>query len=57
MPEWRLRDQMALYGLRDAVEADYLDYARSISQKANEPNSYEEYFDTITYAKGSSYFI
>lgn len=52
MPEWRLRDQMVLHGLREAVSPDCLVNARSLSQKADEPNNYDEHFDKITYAKG-----
>lgn len=52
MPKWRLRDQMALHGLRAAVEVDNQLNARSISQKVEEPSNYKEYFDNITYYKG-----
>lgn len=53
MPRWRLRDQLALHGLRGAVEVDGQLNARSISQKAEEPSNYENHFDKISYTKGS----
>lgn len=53
MPRWRLRDQLALHGLRGAVEVDGQLKARSISQKAEEPSNYENHFDKISYTKGS----
>lgn len=54
VPEWRLRDQLALFGLRESVFADCLPNARSMSQEASEINNYEKHFDRITYNKGFS---
>lgn len=52
MPDWKVTEQAVFYWLRTGVEIDYLENARSLSQKADRAKDYEKYFDYIAYTKG-----
>lgn len=52
MPGWRLKDQLAIAGMRDAVSVDGLETARHMSMDAKKPRDFEKFFDTIIYDKG-----
>lgn len=53
MPHWRSREQSIIYWMKSAVKVDQLENARSMSQEAEQPSNYTDYFDVIPYTKGS----
>lgn len=54
MPLWRLKEQVAIIGMRDAILVDSLERSRALSTDPETPKDFENFFDKITYDKGNN---
>lgn len=52
MPGWRLKEQLVIIGMRNAIAVDGLNNSRDMSMHPAKPRDFEGFFDTIAYEKG-----